>query len=73
WLVSALPAAFMLTMTLWSLILTVQPWLLGLLHGQPTLNWIALVALILLALAILVIVEALKAFVSQTRSAQDSK
>jgi carbon starvation protein len=62
WLISAVPAAFMLTMTLWSLLLTVRPWLAGLLAGQPTLNWIALIALILLALAVLVIVEGLRAF-----------
>ena len=61
WLVSALPAAFMLVMTLWSLMLTIQPWLLGLLGGQPSLNWIALIALILMVLAVLVILEAFKA------------
>ncbi|MBI1992357.1 MAG: carbon starvation protein A [Candidatus Omnitrophica bacterium] len=62
WLVSALPAAFMLAMTLWSLALTVQPWLMGLVSGQPSLNWIALIALILMVLAVLVILEAFKAF-----------
>ncbi len=63
WLISALPAAFMLVMTLWSLTLTVQPWLAGLVSGQPAVNWIAFIALILMALAVLVLLEGLKAFV----------
>jgi len=68
WLVSALPAAFMLTMTCWSLALTIRPWAAGLLSGRPTLDGIALVALILLGLAILVVVEGLKAFARPERS-----
>jgi carbon starvation protein len=62
WLISALPAAFMLTMTFWSLILMVRPWLLALTAGEWTMNWIALVSLILLVLAVLVLLEGLKAF-----------
>jgi carbon starvation protein len=61
WAVSAIPAAFMLVMTLWSLGLTVKPWLAGLLGGQPRLDGIALIALTLLGLAALVVVEGLKA------------
>jgi len=62
WLISALPATFMLVMTLWSLMLTIWPWMAGLLSGRPSLDWIALIALILLALALLVLAEGLKAF-----------
>ncbi len=51
WLVSAIPAAFMLVMTLWSLLLTIWPWLSGMASGQATFDWIALIALILLLLA----------------------
>ena len=61
WLISALPAAFMLVMTLWSLGMTIGPWIGALCLGQLTMNWIALIALILLGLAVLVVVEALKA------------
>ena len=61
WLVSAAPATFMLVMTLWSLTLTVRPWLAGLMGGQPSLDWIALIALILMALALLVLAEGLRA------------
>ncbi len=68
WLVSALPAAFMLCMTLWSLLLTVHPWLTALFGGQLTMNGIALVALILLALAVLVLFEGLKAFAHPRQS-----
>ncbi|MDP3721987.1 MAG: carbon starvation CstA family protein [Candidatus Omnitrophota bacterium] len=62
WLVSALPAAFMLTMTLWSLLRIVTPWLIGAVRGQSGFDGIALVALILMALALLVLREAAKAF-----------
>jgi carbon starvation protein len=66
WLVSAVPAAFMLTMTIWSLILTVQPWAAGLLGGRAAMNWSAAIALILLGLAVLVLIEGLMAFVRTT-------
>lgn len=50
WLISALPAAFMLVMTLWSLTLSLR-----------TFNGMAVVALILMGLALLVLFEALRA------------
>ncbi len=62
WLVSALPASFMVVMTLWSLILMIQPWLTTFVGGRPTMNWIAFVALVLFVLAVLVLAEGLKAF-----------
>jgi carbon starvation protein len=62
WLVSAVPAAFMLTMTLWSLLLTVRPWLAELLGGRLSLNGSAAIACVLLGLAVLVLIEGLKAF-----------
>jgi len=64
WWVSAIPAAFMLTMTLWSLVLLAKPWIATLLGGRWMIDWIALIALVLLALAAAVIVEALKVLTS---------
>jgi carbon starvation protein len=68
WLVSALPSAFMLAMTLWSLALTVQPWLAVLIKGQAVVNGVALVALILMGLAALVLLEGLKALCRPAKS-----
>jgi len=62
WLVSAIPAAFMLTMTGWSLVLTIWPWLTDLLAGRAPANWNGLIALALLVLAALIALEALRAF-----------
>lgn len=62
WLVAAIPAGFMLVMTLWSLALLVQPWVAGLLVGRYAPNWMAFIALILSGLAVLVLLEGLKAF-----------
>ena len=62
WFVSAIPAAFMLIMTCWSLILLVKPWASSLVAGHFSLAAIPLVSLILLVLAALVLVEGLKAF-----------
>jgi len=62
WLVSAIPATFMVVMTLWSLILLIQPWLLTFASGQPAMNWVAFVALVLFVLAVLVLFEGVKAF-----------
>jgi carbon starvation protein len=72
WLVSAVPSTFMLVMTLWSLVLTVRPWLANLFGGQLAINWSALIALILLALAVLVVVEGLKAFARPSQLSHDS-
>ena len=52
WLIAAVPAAFMLVMTLWSLLLTIRRGFDG----------SALIALVLMALAVLVLIEGLKAF-----------
>lgn len=62
WLISALPAAFMLLMTLWSLLLIIMPWFTQLVSGRLSINGIALVSLTLLALALLVLAEGVKAF-----------
>ncbi|MBI4003989.1 MAG: carbon starvation protein A [Candidatus Omnitrophica bacterium] len=61
WLVSAVPASFMVVMTLWSLILMIQPWFAAFAGGQPEMNWIAFIALVLFVLAVLVLTEGLKA------------
>ena len=62
WLISAVPSGFMLVMTFWSLLLTVRPWAMEALCGRLTMNGIALIALVLLALAMSVIVEGARAF-----------
>ena len=61
WWMSALPALFMLTMTLWALGLLVQPWIFGLMRGHWVMNGIALIAVVLLVLAALLLGEALRA------------
>jgi carbon starvation protein len=62
WLMSALPAAFVLTMTLWSLGLMIQPWVSELSRGRLAMNWIAGVAAVLLGLAVLIVWEVRQAF-----------
>ena len=72
WVVSAIPAAFMLMMTLWSLVLTAQPWLTALVHGRWVLDWIGAIALVLMGLAILVVVEAWRAWRRLTGSSSSA-
>ena len=60
WILSGLPAAFMILMTFWSLSLMAKPWVVAFVHGKGVVNWIALIALVLMGLAALVVVEALK-------------
>jgi len=61
WLVSAIPAAFMVIMTLWSLVLMIQPWFAAFAGGRPAIDWIAFIALVLFVLAVLVLAEGVKA------------
>ena len=68
WLITAIPAAFMLVMTFWSLLLAVRPWALELLSGRFAANGVSLVALVLLGLAALVLTEGLKAFARPVQS-----
>jgi carbon starvation protein len=68
WLVAAVPAGFMLVMTLWSLTLIAGPWVSTLLQGQWSPNGIAAIALVLLALAILLVVEAAKTLLGRSPS-----
>lgn len=63
WWPTAVPAAFMMTITVWSLIFLTRPWLTSLIQGQWAMNWIAIIALVLLGLAVLVFVEAVKTVV----------
>lgn len=58
--VAAVPAAFMLTVTLWALGLLAAPWLSGLAQGRWSVDGIAGIALVLLGLAVLVMREALR-------------
>ncbi len=63
WWISAVPACFMLTMTLWSLLFLMWPWLSTVVQeGRWTVDWVALIAFVLFGLALLVMIEALKTF-----------
>jgi len=72
WLISAIPAAFMLVMTFWSLGLTVRPWVAAALQGRWPIDWITATAWVLLALGALVTVEAAKALVRSSAVRQKS-
>lgn len=60
WWVSAIPMGFMLVMTLWSLVLIIQPALVKLFSETHTLDPIGLVALFLFVLAFLLMGEAIR-------------
>lgn len=61
WVVTAVPMAFMYTMSVWSLLLIIGPWLLS--FGQGfRFDMVAFVALILVVLAVLLLLEALRTF-----------
>ena len=62
WWLSGIPAVFMLVVTCWALLIIAGPWVLALLHGRTAMDWIALIALVLLALAVLLLIEAADAF-----------
>ena len=62
WWLTAIPAAFMLVMTLWSLMVLAGPWLAALAQGRWAMDGIAVIAVVLLALAVLVIVEVARTF-----------
>ncbi len=61
WWTSALPMFFMMTMTLWSLLLMIKPMVTKLLSGAPQIDVVGVVALLLLILAVLLVLEALRA------------
>ena len=65
WWISGLPAMFMVGMTTWSLGLMACPWLAALLAGRYALDWIAVIALVLLGLAAAVLWEAATALVGR--------
>ncbi len=60
WWMSAVPMVFMMAMTMWSLILMIKPIVLSLLAGNPHIDPIGVVSILLFSLAFLLIVEALK-------------
>ncbi len=64
WWFSGLPAVFMMGMTSWSLVLLARPWVVALLGGRPTIDWIAATALVLLGLAVAVVMEAAKSLMA---------
>ncbi|MFH1143674.1 MAG: carbon starvation CstA family protein [Candidatus Eisenbacteria bacterium] len=68
WLMSALPMAFMMVMTLWALVLILRPWVLKLLGQAVTVTAAeGLTALVLLGLAVVLLVEALTILLRRTR------
>jgi carbon starvation protein len=62
WWVSAVPMIFVMTMTLWSLVLMMRPAFAKLFSANPALDMIGVVALLLFILAALLVGEAMKAF-----------
>ena len=62
WWMSAIPAFFMLTMTIWSLAFLVRPWVSGLAKGHWKIDGIAVIALVLLGLGALILAEVAKTF-----------
>lgn len=60
WWISAIPMVFMLVMTTWSLCLMMRPMAMSLLSGVFSWDWIAVVALLLLGLAVLLLWEAMQ-------------
>jgi carbon starvation protein len=61
WAVTAVPMVFMYVMSVWSLLLIVGPWLVSFAGGFH-FDLVAFVALILVALALLLLIEALRTF-----------
>jgi len=60
WGISAVPTLFMMVMTVWSLGILTRPWFQALGQGDWSMDWIALIALILLGLSALIVVEAVR-------------
>ena len=60
WGYTVIPMAFMLLMTIWSLILMVLPWLGNILSGSFSFQIVPLGSIVLLALASLLLAEAMK-------------
>ncbi len=67
WWVSAVPMVFMMTMTVWSLVLMVKPAIMKLFSSAPALDPIGMVAAALLILAVLLMIEAGKVLVPGRR------
>lgn len=68
WWITAVPMAFMLFMTFWSLLLTVKPWAVQCLSGHAVWQMIPFIGLVLLALAVLLIWESISALKSERAS-----
>ncbi|MEK7766884.1 MAG: carbon starvation CstA family protein [bacterium] len=62
WLVTGIPALFMLAITLWSLLIIIQPWWRKIFSGSLGLDAVGTTATLLLALAALVAAEAVRRF-----------
>jgi carbon starvation protein len=67
WWVSAIPMAFMMTMTIWSLLIMIRPFLEKLLSGVFVLDPVAGVAVVLFFLAVLLLAEAARVVLRPSR------
>jgi carbon starvation protein len=72
WILSALPMAFMMAMTLWALVLIMRPWVLKMM-GQTVVTTAAegATAVVLFVLAIIVLAEAVPILLRRTRTAPE--
>lgn len=64
WLPSVIPMAFMMVMTIWALIMIARPAFTKLFAAQASFDAVGFVAIFLLILAVLLIFEALKVFIT---------
>ena len=60
WWITGIPALFMVTITFWSLILIISPWLSRLLGGGFQLDWIGTTGTLLFLLALLILIQGVK-------------
>jgi len=68
WWISVVPMVFMMIMTLWSLALMIRPFMIQLMQGHIVFDAVLITALLLCALALLLIKEAVSAVFDPSRS-----
>ncbi|MBP9865632.1 MAG: carbon starvation protein A [Candidatus Omnitrophica bacterium] len=68
WWISVVPMVFMMIMTLWSLVLMIRPFMVQLMQGHIVFDAVLITALLLCALALLLIKEAVSAVFDPSRS-----
>jgi len=72
WALTALPMAFMLGMTLWSLARTLAPWAMSLIQGEWRWDLIGFIAAVLLGLATLMMWESVRLLRAKTLSVKET-